>query len=173
MNCIRFKDRLPLLVLGELDPKEQEELERHIATCEECRKELEDLQEITAILNDEGRESLAELEQLRLENEIYRKLAVKALKENAPATGRVFKLLVRVAAVLVVFLAGYAAYPLFTRQADYGPLNTRLEKNLDDETELMSSLGSRRLTAQGFLIIAKGKNALSGKNPVTSHGDEN
>jgi len=161
MNCKRFKDKLPLLVLGELEQKEQDELERHLNECDECREELDSLREITDILGSGDEARLGELEQLKLEREIYRRLAVHTNRgETMPLTGRVFKLLIRIAAVVLIFLAGYTAYPLISEQVDSQPLNARIEKSLNADADIIETLGNKRFTPQGLLVIARGKEVL-------------
>ncbi len=47
MKCGRFKDLMMASLDGELSPEEMQELGRHLAACEECRREFEQLREVT------------------------------------------------------------------------------------------------------------------------------
>ncbi|MFC2164346.1 HEAT repeat domain-containing protein [Acidobacteriota bacterium] len=46
MNCIKIKEKFPDFLTGELDQKEKEDIQAHIARCDSCREELESLSAI-------------------------------------------------------------------------------------------------------------------------------
>jgi len=41
MNCIKIKEQFPDFLIGDLDQKEKEDIQAHIARCDSCREELE------------------------------------------------------------------------------------------------------------------------------------
>jgi hypothetical protein len=43
MNCLKIKERFPDFLTGDLDQKEKEEIQAHMAHCDSCREELESL----------------------------------------------------------------------------------------------------------------------------------
>jgi len=43
MNCLKIKEKYPDYLTGELNPKEKEDIQAHIARCDSCREELESL----------------------------------------------------------------------------------------------------------------------------------
>jgi predicted anti-sigma-YlaC factor YlaD len=50
MKCGRFKDLMMASLDGELSPRELRELECHLAECEECRREFEEMKRITDLV---------------------------------------------------------------------------------------------------------------------------
>jgi predicted anti-sigma-YlaC factor YlaD len=50
MTCERFKDLMMAALDGEISPSQLAELESHLAGCEECRRELAKLTEVTHLL---------------------------------------------------------------------------------------------------------------------------
>lgn len=49
MDCERIRDHLEAYALDALEPAEREEVERHLATCAECREEADALAEVVAL----------------------------------------------------------------------------------------------------------------------------
>ena len=102
MNCKVYRERIPLLVLGEADAATETALHDHFAVCPECRAEYEQLRDVAALLTPANRDELTEVEQLRIENRVYRELAEQS---SAHASGRVGRVLLRIAAVVSIFPA--------------------------------------------------------------------
>lgn len=50
MNCAEIRPNLGAFVLGGLEPEEDVETRRHLASCSSCRTELEELEEINQVL---------------------------------------------------------------------------------------------------------------------------
>ena len=48
--CNDISSRLPLFASGDLEPAETERIEQHLASCEACRAELQELREIEALI---------------------------------------------------------------------------------------------------------------------------
>ncbi len=46
MNCLKIKEKFPDFLIGELDFKEKEKIQAHMAHCDSCREELESLSAI-------------------------------------------------------------------------------------------------------------------------------
>ena len=51
-NCNKFKKLLAGYIYGDLSRREKRGLERHLDTCESCRKELADLRQTVARVNE-------------------------------------------------------------------------------------------------------------------------
>jgi hypothetical protein len=51
MNCHQVRDRLPLGAYGDLPPAEAETVERHVAACPDCRRELAQLRDVRRLLD--------------------------------------------------------------------------------------------------------------------------
>jgi hypothetical protein len=50
MNCQNIKEKFPDFLIGDIDPNDKKGIESHLAECESCRQELENLGEIWAKL---------------------------------------------------------------------------------------------------------------------------
>jgi anti-sigma-K factor RskA len=50
MKCAQIHPNLPAFVLGGLEPEEAAEVEDHLASCSDCRRELEELRKVNRAL---------------------------------------------------------------------------------------------------------------------------
>jgi len=163
VSCRQYTDKLALLATGDLEPAEKRELEQHLKECSACRAELEELRVVVAMFEPGGADGLTEIERLRLENEIYRKLAAR------PPTGlstqkasRVISTLVRIAAAIAIFALGYAAHPLFTAPGRPEASVAQLVESRGSIPEnWQASASGLRLSPNGLRAIARGTTALA------------
>ncbi|MCK4606693.1 MAG: zf-HC2 domain-containing protein [candidate division Zixibacteria bacterium] len=162
MNCKRYKDALPMYAAGDLDSSERDKLEGHLKVCPDCRAELEKLSDVVTMLSPTGSDSLTDIEKLRLENAVYRRLAAKS--SGANKTHGITGLIIRVAAVLVIFFSGYGAQTLISgpdkdQQTMPGVFEASLGMMSRQRPVIASGL---RFSPEGLKIIARGKSALAG-----------
>ncbi|HOD65960.1 MAG TPA: zf-HC2 domain-containing protein [candidate division Zixibacteria bacterium] len=159
MTCRECRDLLPALVLGEVSESDRPAVMNHLAACAACRSEFECLQSICSALTSDGEGGLSELERLRLENTVWRRLATP--ESAASGGGRFARYALRVAAALVLFGLGYFVRPhLGGAPAPAQPVaSDRLEATLAalDRRELTRDM---RFSATGFKVIAHGRKAV-------------
>jgi len=162
MNCGKHKDRIPLLILGDLEPAEREELEKHLQDCAMCRAELGKIREVARMLTPSDSEDLTDLEKLRLENQIYRKLALEATRDRG-SEKRIWstRMFVRVAAAVAIFFLGYGAGPLVTMLGEGEQPTAQVAEAPFDMTKYRQVVASGlRFSPEGLRIIARGRSAL-------------
>jgi len=159
MNCKVYCERIPLLVLGEADAATEAALHEHFAVCPDCRAEYEQLRDVAALLTPANREELTEIEQLRIENRVYRELVGRS---SAHGSGRVGRVLLRVAAVAAIFLLGFFGRP-YLADLDNGakPLAGLVARTVSEPSVDRAAMAGRRFTADGLKVIARGKAALT------------
>ena len=111
----RFRDDLAAYTLGALDRQESEELERHLATCEECSERLRWLRPATDLLSEsvERRDPPAQLRdrimaEVRAEAE-PRESAARAREPRRPLRSLLLRPAIAVAGVALL-AAGAAGY---------------------------------------------------------------
>ena len=163
MNCERYKDMLPLYVSGDLTPKESEQIKKHLDTCADCQTEFKGLSEIAAMLAPTNSDSLSDIEKLRLENQIYHRLAESTSKNLWARTGfRPAGVLLRIAAVFAIFFLGYGARPLISGSGEgYQPTARVTEMSLDLTKYRQAPASMLRFSAEGLRVIARGRSALT------------
>ncbi len=160
MNCYTCREMIPLAALGELNDDRRRGLEDHLKDCDSCRKELEQLAEIGAMLADQPDDGLSELERLRIENNVLRQLAVKQATGASSTIQTYIRVLARVAAALVLFLIGYLARPAV---ADWfnGEPPVAQSRQYPVLEQIDRSVGSgHRFTGEGLKLILHGRSAL-------------
>ena len=166
MNCDPYKDSLPLYASGDLGPEESEKLAQHLDVCPTCRAEYEKLSEIVAALAPTDSERLTDLEKLRLENEVYIRLARKAsethLRRKKSVTARV---VLRVAAAFLLFILGYSARS-FVSELHEGPhASARVLRPSGSSAQYEQALASGlRFSSQGLKAIAGDRTTFSSQS---------
>ncbi len=161
MNCKRYKDALPLYATGDLDSSIREKLEEHLKVCPDCRAELEKLSDVVAMLSPTGSDSLTDIEKLRLENAVYRRLVAKS--SGAYKSQRVTGLIIRVAAVLVIFFSGYGVQSLVSGlDKDQQTMPGVFEASLSMSRQRQAIASRMRFSPEGLKVIARGQSALTG-----------
>lgn len=115
-KCSEIKELISLYIDDELAPDERIEFEEHIAACEECKDELDELTEIVGFCRATTEEELPD----NFKTELHQKLLeVQKQSEAAARTAffrsRYFKLFSSVAAVflLVFLIKGFYDHSLF------------------------------------------------------------
>ncbi len=167
MNCIEYRSLLPALVLGELSEDQRKQLEEHLEGCSSCRAELEQIQNIYACLDEDARaDRLTEVEKLRLESAIYRQLAATA--KSRPAPSRVFTLLTRLAAAILLFVLGYTVHSFIADREQSGAVRHIEQVNPSLAQYDLNLTGSMRFSAAGLKAIAEGRKAALAQLHVTA-----
>jgi hypothetical protein len=108
MSCQDTTLSLGVYLLGALDASERAEVDAHLATCETCRAELEELAGLPLVLDQVGLDDLVP-EPVRPSDDLFDRVAAKARAERAepPASQhRRYRRLMAVAAALVVLVGG-------------------------------------------------------------------
>ncbi len=161
MSCKRYKDALPLYVTGDLDPDEHSKLDEHLKVCPRCRTEFEKFSDVVAMLSPTGSDNLTDLEKLRLENAVYRRLAAES--SGTRRTPGIIGIIIRVAAVLVIFFSGYGAQSLVSElDQDQQTLPGVIEASVGMMRQRPAIASRLRFSAEGLKVIARGKSALVG-----------
>ncbi|UCG62345.1 MAG: zf-HC2 domain-containing protein [Candidatus Zixiibacteriota bacterium] len=164
MNCEKYKDRLPLYVLGEVQGDDLGTLEEHIRICSSCGLAVEELKSLISSLADSSDDDLTESEKLRLENNVYRALVRRSSSERTSQPkiiSRLAPVVVRVAAVLVIFLFGYVSRSLVPVAEQS---TATMAESVGSQVELAKyhrAVASQlRFSPDGLKAIAKGKSVL-------------
>ena len=163
MSCSKYEEDLALYALHELSDTERDRLQQHVTTCPECRRKLAELQEVVEMLEPTDADRLNDVERLTLENAVLRRLAGQTVsRRRARASTKWARAIFRVAAVLALLTAGYAAYPLVDR---YRSPATGTQQSIDDRPAWNSSVlalhRSHLLSPDGLRLIARGRSALT------------
>jgi len=166
MNCDIYKDSLPLYASGDLGPEESEKLAQHLDVCPTCRAEYEKLSEIVAVLAPTDSERLTDLEKLRMESEVYRRLAEKAsgnhLQRKRSVAARV---ILRVAAALLLFILGYSTRSFVSELYEGPHATTRVLRPSGSSAQYQQALASGlRFSSQGLKAIAGDRTAFSSQS---------
>jgi anti-sigma factor RsiW len=114
MTCQEYRELMPALALGECPTEQRRKLEAHLATCPACDAEFRRLKEICRILEEDAyADELSEIDSLRIESTLYRRLAAEApTRRRWP--NRTFGLISAIAAGLALFVLGYGARSFVT-----------------------------------------------------------
>ena len=151
---------IPLAVLDELDDDRRQRLDAHLNECEACHREMAELSEIGAMLADQPEDRLSELERLRIENKVLRRLAAGHGSATSSALRPYTRILSRVAAALILFLIGYLARPAVTDWFNGEPPVAQTDQLLVLK-QIDRSVGSgHRFSGEGLKLILHGRNAL-------------
>jgi predicted anti-sigma-YlaC factor YlaD len=111
VSCQDTTLSLGVYLLGALDAGERADVEAHLATCETCRAELEELAGLPRVLDQIGLDDLTP-QPLRPSDDLFERVAAKARAERAEAAGlkhRRYRALMAVAAALVILAGGGVA----------------------------------------------------------------
>ena len=158
MRCEQYFEILPLYVSGDLTGNERAGLEQHLSECARCRAELDKLSEVARMLAPSDDDTLSEVEKLRLENDILRRLVCEGKTESVPRRSSVTSLIVRIAVAAAIFIVGFSVRPLLPVNNQTQPVT---RATLTDLAEHGSDLTTgMRFSKQGFRLIARGKSGL-------------
>ena len=166
MNCDQYRDSLPLYVSGDLGPEESEKLAQHLDVCPACRAEYEKLSEIVAALSPTDSERLTDLEKLRMENEVYRRLSQKAsrnyLRGKRPVAARA---VLQIAAAFLLFILGYSARSFVSELYEGPRASARVLHSSRSSAQYEQALESGlRFSSQGLKAIAGDRTAISSQS---------
>ena len=162
MNCNKYRDLIPLYGMRGLDNQLKEELKKHLETCPDCRNELESISKVINALYTKDVDSLTEIEKIKMERELYRQMATCRVTKFRPKIVSYWpKMLLRVAAVFVVFLLGFMVRHIISIDKDAN----HPEYQIAESTLVMNDIDwsdrpGLRFSAAGFKVIARGKSAL-------------
>lgn len=165
MNCGKYLDLLPLRAIDELTPAEKKMLDAHIEECHDCRAEADRLEELTRTLQLPPGDGMTELEKLKLENVMLRRLTrIRTNKASARVT--LSRGLLRVAATVMLVASGFLLATLFNHQTSSPRIsNAVIENQMASLTENPRIAAGHRFSAAGLKLIARGRNALEAQNP--------
>jgi predicted anti-sigma-YlaC factor YlaD len=160
---------LALYVSGDLERSESEQLAKHLDVCSSCRSEFGRLSEIATMLSPANADSLTDMEKLRIETEIYRQLAEKANRDHPLRKGMsVAKVLLRVAAALLLLITGYSARSLVSELERPSQPTVKTLRHSPKTTKYRQALASGlRFSPEGFKVIAGGRSALETGTEIT------
>jgi anti-sigma factor RsiW len=166
MNCDLYKDSLPLYASGDLGPPESERLAQHLDVCPTCRAEYEKLTEIVAVLAPTDSERLTDSEKLRMENEVYRRLAQKANRNHQQRkTSVAARVILRVAAALLLFILGYSTRSLVSGLYEGPHATARVLRTSGSSAQYEQALASGlRFSSHGLKAIAGDRTAMSSQS---------
>jgi hypothetical protein len=108
MTCQDTTLSLGVYLLGALDADGRAEVDAHLATCETCRAELDELAGLPLVLDQVGLDDLIP-EPVRPSDDLFDRVAARARAEHAvpPAAQRSrYRKLIAVAAALVILVGG-------------------------------------------------------------------
>ena len=153
-GCVEYSDRLALFVLGELPAAEAEAVAAHLMVCADCRRERDQLAAVVALLAEPLGDPLAEPEQLRISNEYYHRIA-----SQRPGRGWDAPWL-RIAAACALIAVGIGLGSRLAPSSE--PASPDPVAAVVTPTLTSDDFASRRLTPEGFRIIARGRQATLG-----------
>ena len=157
-KCKLFIDKLALLALDELSEDEARQINQHLTECDSCTKHLEELLELTSALSQSPEDEITELEKLRVESAIYRRLAETL---STTLSRKWISSTLKLAASLALIALGYWSGTISSEQQPFRP-------EPPATASLLASLGrneniaSFRLSPQGLRLIARGRENLNG-----------
>ena len=141
-KCSEIKENISLYIDNELEPDELKEFEEHIAFCEDCRNELNEIMQIVGLCKNTAEVELPE----NFKNELHLKLLEAQEQRNAEKLAffhsRYLKLFSSIAAVflLVFLIRGLYNFNLFTGAKSGGSTgsmnNTAAATNSQDSVKM-------------------------------------
>ena len=160
MNCKKYINLLPLYATGDLDNAELDNVKAHLKLCENCREELKQVSEIASMLTSSP-EGMTELEKLKLENDIYRKLAKEKVLTDSDNKSSITINLLRIAAALIIFFIGFSIKSIMTEpEANRVFDNQILLTSLEKSGSQLSVFSGLRFSEAGFKLIASGRSSV-------------
>lgn len=158
MTCKKYRDLMAGAALGDLPETEQINFERHLAGCDSCRGEYHRMRLLTRTLNSAPTVSLSEVDRLRLENAVYRRLAEPTLWQKYGRNPMPRKL-IRIAAAVVLVGLGYFAHPLLSGSSKPDPAIAAPPATSTLAVYQRDFPSGSRFTGAGFKAIAYGRKA--------------
>jgi len=162
MNCKKYINLLPLYATGDLDNEELDDVKAHLKLCVNCREELKQVSEIASMLSSSESTGMTELEKLKLENDIYRKLTKEKIMTDSNKKSNITINLLRVAAALIIFFIGFSVKSIMTEpetQMVYDNAQVMLTSLERSSSQGLVSSGLR-FSEAGFKLIASGKTSV-------------
>ncbi len=161
MNCKKYINMLPLYATGDLDKAELDNVKAHLDSCDKCRDEFKQLNELVSSLRTNSNTGLSDFEKLKLENNILRKLTKEKILNVPVQRSSISINLLRIAAAVILFFMGFSIKSIMTEPETKEEFNnaqvmlTSLER-----TEAQRSIPSgMRFSEAGFKLIASGKSS--------------
>jgi len=105
MNCIDVRENLSLYIDGELEGDQIREIAGHLDKCDECRRECDELIELTTLLREIPDACLPESFDMRLKEAIRKEKTVKI-----SASKKRWRMITSIAAVFVIGIFSIAVY---------------------------------------------------------------
>ena len=160
MNCRKYQDKLALLALGDLPRAERETLEAHIKDCPACRSEYESLCEVVSLYSPQPEDKLTAIDKLTLENNVLHQLLKDRQSRKMRARPRTLTYLLRLAAAILIFFAGYAAPAFMTQTISPRQATIGVGEKILAGQQNRALVSGLRFSADGLKVIARGKSAL-------------
>ena len=159
MRCEQYFEMLPLYVSGDLTGDERAGLKQHLSECVRCRAERDRLSEVARMLAPSANDRLSELEKLRMENDILKRLVSGDKTESAPRRSSATSLIIRIAVAAAIFIIGFSVRPLVPVSDQAPPVASA---TLTDLAKYSSDFNAgMRFSKQGLRLIARGKSGLT------------
>jgi anti-sigma factor RsiW len=159
MKCNECRALLPVLALGELPDEQRGDVEDHLKICASCQAEMEQIQGICRGLEEDAQgDSLSEVERLRIESAVYKRLAASEsayrLRHN-----RLLTVLTRVAAAIILFALGFTVHSFITDHTQPETIRHVQQANPSLTEYEYGVSSSMRFSAAGLKVIAQGRKA--------------
>jgi anti-sigma factor RsiW len=156
MNCKQAQAALPLQILGELGADQVRLLEEHLRTCADCRAQAAEFEQITNDLAPA--EALTDMDMLQLENRVFRGLAERVAGRTGPLLRPASAWVLRVAAGVLIFAAGYVVHPLLRPGPDAIPVSEPPTVAVQFDVAQLDAArwAGHRVSPEGLKIIARG-----------------
>ena len=152
MKCNTYVDLIPLYLLDELADQEKSAVKQHLDNCSSCQTEYQEMLKTIEACSENQPENLSEVEQLRLQNSIYRSVLANQTepkKYSFPA----LTYITRTAAAILIFASGFVIAS-YNQTGDDG---SQRRANYKTEMQLRGrSLQGFARTSAGLKVIAKG-----------------
>lgn len=152
MKCNKYADLIPLYLLDELNENEKSDLKKHLKECTTCQVEFQEMQKTVDACSGFQSETLTEIEQLRLQNSIFRSV-LSHHKEPKKFNYPVLTYISRTAAAILIFASGFviASYNQVGNPGSQQASNYKTEMPLQGK-----SFQGYAHTSAGLKLIAKG-----------------
>ncbi len=132
MKCYKYRENIVLDLYGELDKKEKAELEKHISTCVECKKDFLYSQSVFQALEDAEIEDIPEPSWESSWGKINQAMQDKPV--SRPLFGISPKWAYTAAGVTLVFVLGIFTGRFWLPQQQEGPLSADLSQEYIQKT---------------------------------------
>lgn len=154
MNCSKYKELIPLLILNELSENEETETKSHLESCEECKKEMSEYQTLIEDLEVMSNTHQSDNDITAVKTAVYRSVLQSAVQpvQNYKIT----RYLLQAAAAIIIFISGYFASLYYTEAF----LSESRLASLQSVSQLTTSFKSYKHSKIGLKLIAKGKQGI-------------